>query len=227
MSDVSVSADVPATMSTDIGTGSSSARPSRLARRERILTVALELASRGGYEEVQMRDVAERAGVALGTLYRYFPSKVHLLAAALAGHLAGLHTGVLERARTESGPAARLIAVMNGLVDDLDGNRRMAEALIQAMTFASAVEGAEIDSVEDVTLALITEAAFGPDHVVDDRDRLMTGIIGKVFLCDLRFWLGGRMTLDDIRASLAATVEVLLAGQQLLGAGPAGAEPAH
>src|ERR1700681_88397 len=52
----------------------------QLARRKRIVAVAMDLASRGGYEAVQMRDVAARAGVALGTLYRYFSSKDQLLA---------------------------------------------------------------------------------------------------------------------------------------------------
>ena len=37
----------------------------------------------GGYEAVQMRDVAARANVALGTIYRYFSSKDHLLAAVM------------------------------------------------------------------------------------------------------------------------------------------------
>src|SRR5215831_4600392 len=53
-------------------------------RRKRILDATLALASKGGYEAVQMRTVAERAEVALGTLYRYFPSKIHLLVSALA-----------------------------------------------------------------------------------------------------------------------------------------------
>ncbi len=48
-------------------------------RRKRILDATLALASKGGYEAVQMRTVAQRADVALGTLYRYFPSKIHLL----------------------------------------------------------------------------------------------------------------------------------------------------
>ena len=48
-------------------------------RRKRILDATLALASKGGYDAVQMRAVAERADVALGTLYRYFPSKIHLL----------------------------------------------------------------------------------------------------------------------------------------------------
>jgi AcrR family transcriptional regulator len=48
-------------------------------RRKRILDAAIALASKGGFEQMQMRAVAERADVALGTLYRYFPSKIHLL----------------------------------------------------------------------------------------------------------------------------------------------------
>src|SRR6266568_3937978 len=52
-------------------------------RRKRILDATLALASKGGYDAVQMRTVAERADVALGTLYRYFPSKIHLLVGAL------------------------------------------------------------------------------------------------------------------------------------------------
>ncbi|MDT5196292.1 MAG: TetR/AcrR family transcriptional regulator, cholesterol catabolism regulator, partial [Mycobacterium sp.] len=40
-------------------------------RRKRILDATLAIASKGGYEAVQMRAVAERADVAVGTLYRY------------------------------------------------------------------------------------------------------------------------------------------------------------
>ena len=47
-------------------------------------TPPIALAAKGGFEQVQMRAVAERADVALGTLYRYFPSKIHLLVSVLA-----------------------------------------------------------------------------------------------------------------------------------------------
>src|SRR5580698_9243654 len=53
------------------------------ARRQRVIDAAMELGLEGGYEAVQMRDVAARAHVAMGTFYRYFSSKDHLLAAAL------------------------------------------------------------------------------------------------------------------------------------------------
>ena len=47
-----------------------------------MLVAALQLGADGGYDAVQMRDVAASAEVALGTIYRYFPSKDALLAAA-------------------------------------------------------------------------------------------------------------------------------------------------
>src|SRR3954452_5729150 len=68
--------------------------PSQRARRERILTAALDLATEGGFDAVQMREVADRADVALGTLYRYFPSKVHLLVSALGRTFQTLHDSV-------------------------------------------------------------------------------------------------------------------------------------
>ena len=70
-SDTAVRSDEPSTSS-------------QRERRRRILDATLALAAKGGYEAVQMRAVAEKAEVAVGTLYRYFPSKVHLLVSALA-----------------------------------------------------------------------------------------------------------------------------------------------
>jgi len=56
--------------------------PSSIARRERILVTALNLIRGPSGVTVQMREVAEKAEVALGTLYRYFPSRQELLAYA-------------------------------------------------------------------------------------------------------------------------------------------------
>ena len=49
------------------------------ARRRRVIDATLSLAAGGGFDAVQMRDVAAEAGVALGTVYRYFESKERLL----------------------------------------------------------------------------------------------------------------------------------------------------
>ncbi len=59
-------------------------------RRQRIIKAAITLLETGEYDAIQMRDVAERAGVALATIYRYFTSKEHLYAAAIARMGVGL-----------------------------------------------------------------------------------------------------------------------------------------
>ena len=57
--------------------------PLQLERRERLLDAVIALVAEGHDDEMQMKDIADRAGVALGTVYRYFSSKDHLVAAAL------------------------------------------------------------------------------------------------------------------------------------------------
>ncbi|MFK4100281.1 TetR/AcrR family transcriptional regulator [Streptomyces sp. NPDC019531] len=57
------------------------------ARRVAILRAASELAGREGLAGVQMLDVSKEAGVAIATLYRYFPSKTHLFTAVLEWHI--------------------------------------------------------------------------------------------------------------------------------------------
>ncbi len=52
-------------------------------RRAQIVRAAMDALRGGEYEQIQMRDVAEAADVALGTLYRYFSSKEHVYAAVL------------------------------------------------------------------------------------------------------------------------------------------------
>jgi AcrR family transcriptional regulator len=52
----------------------------KAATRERILTAALEQVASGGYASAGVQAVAARAGVAVGTVYRHFPSKADLSA---------------------------------------------------------------------------------------------------------------------------------------------------
>src|SRR5437773_1451305 len=55
------------------------------ARHDAILAAACEAAAEGGMAAVQIAPVAARAGIATGTVYRYFPSKTELVAALVEG----------------------------------------------------------------------------------------------------------------------------------------------
>src|SRR6476619_2110056 len=112
--------------------------PAQRDRRRRILDATIELASAGGFEQMQMRAVAERADVALGTLYRYFPSKIHLLVSALSQELEAAREA-LERKPVPGDTAAdRVTQVLGRTTRSLQRDPHLTEALTRAYVFADA-----------------------------------------------------------------------------------------
>ena len=81
-----------------------------------ILTAAAQVFTRRGYAGTTTNHIAERAGVSIGSLYEYFPSKDALLVALMESHL---HEGerVLEHAAAEiAGSGGDLAKVVRHLV---------------------------------------------------------------------------------------------------------------
>src|ERR1700728_2377727 len=88
--------------------------PSRLtedqrARRQRIIDAGLALLERNEYERIQIKDVAEKAGVSLGTLYHYFSSKEHLFAEVLVRWASAFGPNVQRRSLAAESPTERLV----------------------------------------------------------------------------------------------------------------------
>jgi AcrR family transcriptional regulator len=82
------------------------------ARREAILATARALAAEGGMAAVQIASLAERADIAAGTVYRYFPSKTELVA-ALVGAVAERELAALRGAADAApGPLSALAAAI-------------------------------------------------------------------------------------------------------------------
>jgi len=77
-------------------------------RRKRIVAAARAALDEQEYEQIQMRDVAARADVALGTLYRYFGSKEHLYAAVMLDWVQPLHAEQRLRSTAPRSAAERL-----------------------------------------------------------------------------------------------------------------------
>jgi TetR/AcrR family transcriptional regulator, cholesterol catabolism regulator len=182
---------------------------SQRARRERILDVAMELATDGGYDAVQMRAVADRADVALGTLYRYFPSKVHLLVAALGRTFQELQASV-PVAGPDGTPEERVYRVVAAVTRFLAKNRRLSGAMIRALMIADAEAGKEVDAVGDLMVGFIAAASHEPGSMPSERDTLVAHIIGKVWLSDVVTFLSGRMTISAVLDDLEATIALVM-----------------
>jgi len=103
----------------------------RLAARERtILAAATSIAGEGGMSAVQIAAVAERAGIAAGTVYRYFPSKSDLvrdLVAAVAEHDIAAMRAAADAA---PGPLSALAAAIFAFAAGSIAKRRLTWAVI-------------------------------------------------------------------------------------------------
>src|SRR5258705_9517540 len=85
---------------------------SQAERRRRVLAATFELAADGGFDAVQMRDVAAAADVALGTVYRYFSSKERLLLEAMAEQQSDLRAYIETHPLSQATAAERVMAVL-------------------------------------------------------------------------------------------------------------------
>ena len=106
--------------------------PNQAARRDRVLDAAMSLAAEGGYDAVQMRDVATRAQVALGTIYRYFSSKDHLLAACQVELWRDLADRFDRRPPTGHTAADRVVELLDRAMQAAEHEPRRTAALVTA-----------------------------------------------------------------------------------------------
>jgi AcrR family transcriptional regulator len=102
-----------------------------LATRERLLAVARELIEQGGYGSASVVAIADRAGVAAGTLYRHFASKEELFLEVFRDVCAG-EERAMRAAADDAGPGAvdRLEAVLTTFARRALENRSLAWALL-------------------------------------------------------------------------------------------------
>lgn len=177
-------------------------------RKQRLLDAAVALAAEGGYDAVQMRDVAARAGVALGTLYRHYTSKDQLLLATLAREAAALRERLVQRPARGATPAARVSDVLRRASRALEREPALTKAMLTAMS------STDEDTVDakfqvDVTLrAIVADAVDG--ETVQDLDDIVH-VLGSVWFAELSYWCAGLAEKSSMGDNLARAATLLLA----------------
>ncbi|MGQ0433217.1 MAG: TetR family transcriptional regulator [Microthrixaceae bacterium] len=162
---------------------------SQAARRQRVLHAALKLGTDGGYDAVQMRDVASTAGVALGTIYRYFPSKDELLAAAMVEWMEDLERRVTQKAPSGDTTAERVYDVLRRGVATMERQPQLAEAVITALTSDDREAGSASTATTDVMQRVLLRA-FPPD-VDPATEAAIAKVLGHVWFSCLIAWSNG------------------------------------
>lgn len=155
------------------------------ARHQAIITAARAAAGEGGMAAVQVAPVAERAGIATGTVYRYFPSKTDLVAALVAA-IAEREIGAVRRAgKAAPGPLSALAASIATFAARALRHRKLTWAVIAEPVDAE---------VEAVRVAFRRALA----------DELQTRIVAAM--------QAGHLPSQDTALSAAALVGALLEG---------------
>ncbi|WP_433182055.1 TetR family transcriptional regulator [Actinoallomurus sp. CA-150999] len=179
---------------------------SQYQRRRRIVQAAAALASRGGVEAMQMRTVAERAGVALGTLYRYFPSKMDLVVAVVSEEMDTLE-GSLDRRPPRSATAAgRAVEVLMRATRGLMREPELADALIRSLLLSDVKTDFGDRMAGLLARVTATDAEGGTDE-----SRVLLRSLSSVWVMEMLEILRGHTTNDEIQARLEIAAARLLA----------------
>jgi TetR/AcrR family transcriptional regulator, cholesterol catabolism regulator len=188
------------------------ATPSTPAQRERcdrVLATASAILSAGGSEALQMKDLAQRADVSLATLYRYFPSKDHvLLAISLANYQAAARKVLQEVPR---GDTARERVTRHLLREFRAQQRdqRLTTALTKVLTETSRSYSEIIEFIGHVHVQLLAHvAATGPGPFTERQRRLLPIIIDN-FGSASRRWQTGVCSAAEARFQIRVGCHLL------------------
>jgi AcrR family transcriptional regulator len=143
--------------------------------RDKVMTAARAAFAEHG-SDAQMDDVARRAQVGVGTVYRHFPTKEALFIALLEDTFAR----IAERSRRtldHDDPWQAFTDLMWDAGESLAGDRALAEAMQADLPFESCPGQLEL---RDITAELVARAqaagSLRPDAVVEDIPMVMCGI---------------------------------------------------
>ena len=181
---------------------------SQAARRERVIRAALDLGASGGYDAVQMRDVATSAGVALGTIYRYFSSKDHLLAAAMVEWTHDLERRVGQRPPKGDTTTERVSDVLRRATRAMEKEPKLSEAVVTALL--SPDRGAAACQ-EDVAASMnrIMSLALGDDFDPEFKVNA-TRTLGHVWFSALIGWVNGWSGMEKVADELEVATHLVL-----------------
>ncbi|MBX6391192.1 MAG: TetR/AcrR family transcriptional regulator [Frankia sp.] len=188
--------------------------PAQLARRRRLTDAVIEMIDHVPPDQLQMRDVAERSGVALGTAYRYFSSKDHLLAAAWVDWQRRLTDRVrAEVARDQprggspSGVCTRVLSFLHRELRAFQRHPNFARLATHVEVSSDPFASEELANLGRDNGAVLTALMAGvPEHVVRPAMAAINATLGS----GLVSWTAGRLTFPDLVRQLEEVTRLVL-----------------
>jgi AcrR family transcriptional regulator len=174
--------------------------PEQKERHRRILRAAARQGAEKGLERMQMHDVAKDAGVAIATLYRYFPSKTHLFTALMAAQVERLTeaTTAAPGVGTAGDPAEDVADLLVEAARGLLARPLLAHAMLQSNNASVAESGSAVTSVFG-DLILQTMGVDEPDDEQNSLVRIVEAAWYGILISALNRHITPEQAEDDTR----------------------------
>jgi AcrR family transcriptional regulator len=177
------------------------------ARRDRIVDAGLALLAARDYDKIQVKDVAEEANVALGTLYHYFSSKEHLFAEVLVRWAGTLRTNISRHPLRGTTDTQRLTQVINRSVRAFQRQPSLARLVATLETSADPFATEILARLAHTTNDIYLEAIHDVDR---DTAHRIVSVVDAVLASRLRSWVAGRSSITAVTDDLADAISLLL-----------------
>jgi AcrR family transcriptional regulator len=172
----------------------------------------MELAAEGGFENMRQRDVAARAGVALGTLYKRFRSKEDILSALLEREARALERRLAKRPPTGASELARLADYYEIVTRTLCRKPHLARAMLRAMTAGDEHSAANATAYHGRMMAMVTRAMREGDTPPSPRDVEVAVLLQHVWFAALVGWAAGFHDQAAVVTLMARTAAIIVRG---------------
>ncbi|RNL62672.1 TetR/AcrR family transcriptional regulator [Nocardioides marmoriginsengisoli] len=177
-------------------------------RYRRMLDAAVKLGSVQDFERVQMQDVAAESEVAIATLYRYFPSKVHLFVGVMKAAVDGIDPSAFE-VREDQDPVEVIGDLLMQFTRTMCRNRRLSMSMMQAMILSEGLDSPDSITIESLFLDLLLGiAGWAPDATEDQRRRCW--LVIQCWFGVLVTTLAGERPIEESETDVRRACDLLL-----------------
>ena len=181
-------------------------------RRAQLLDVAIDVFAERGLGAARHAEIADRAGVAVSTVFVYFPTREDLVRDVLDA-VASYFLGLLERAHAQEAPCAEILRGIYGrFALELDTHRSQVLVWLEWGSAVRAEVWPAYRAFSEKTVALTKrtfergqrEGSVAPDADCESLARLFTSISQSI----ARLQLGDvdRATIDRFQETVLAAV---------------------
>ena len=182
--------------------------PAQQERYDRVVAAAAEVLSAGGVDAVQMKDLAQRAGVSLATLYRYFPSKEYVLLAVCLARFQEAARRVFAEVPPGDTIRDRVTSHLMREFGAQQREQRLTAALTQALTGTARSYSEMIEAVEHLHFQILRHVAAGGGQLTGQQQKLLSVVI-DIFSAASRRWLAGIYSAAEARYQIEVGCELL------------------